>query len=125
VRQRIFQIACGYEDQNDSNSLSFDPLLKLVCGFLAETGGELASQPTISRLENSVTVRAFYEIAEMLLGLYAKQRGKCGASKKIVLAWTQPTIPPIYRAASWEHGRRVVYKAEAMFQGTNTRLRRL
>jgi hypothetical protein len=32
VRQRIFQIACGYEDQNDSNSLRSDPLLKLVCG---------------------------------------------------------------------------------------------
>ena len=32
VRQRIFQIACGYEDQNDSNSLREDPLLKMVCG---------------------------------------------------------------------------------------------
>ena len=28
VRQRVFQIACGYEDQNDSNSLRSDPLLK-------------------------------------------------------------------------------------------------
>jgi hypothetical protein len=26
-----------------------------------------------------------------------------------------------YRAGSWEHARRVVYKAEAMEQGTNTR----
>ena len=32
VRQRVFQIACGYEDQNDSNTLRADPLLKLVCG---------------------------------------------------------------------------------------------
>jgi hypothetical protein len=66
VRQRIFQIACGYEDQNDSNSLRFDPLLKLVCGSLPETGGDLASQPTISRLENAATTRACYEIAEAL-----------------------------------------------------------
>src|SRR5829696_5378522 len=29
VRQRVFQIACGYEDQNDSDTLREDPLLKL------------------------------------------------------------------------------------------------
>ena len=27
----------------------------------------------------------------------------------------------LYRAGSWEHERRVIYKAEAMEQGTNTR----
>ncbi len=32
VRQRIFQIACGYEDQDDADTLRSDPLLKLVCG---------------------------------------------------------------------------------------------
>ena len=37
VRQRVFQIACGYEDQNDSNALREDPLLKLVCGSPPET----------------------------------------------------------------------------------------
>ncbi len=85
VRQRIFQIACGYEDQNDSNSLRSDPLLKLVCGSLPDTGPDLASQPTISRLENAATARACYEIAETLLELYVRQRGKGGAPKKIVL----------------------------------------
>jgi hypothetical protein len=54
VRQRVFQIACGYEDQNDSDSLRTDPLFKLVCGKLPQTGPDLASQPTISRLENAV-----------------------------------------------------------------------
>src|SRR5438128_3903063 len=34
VRQRVFQIACGYEDQNDAGALRADPLLKLVCGRL-------------------------------------------------------------------------------------------
>jgi Transposase DDE domain group 1 len=46
VRQRVFQIACGYEDQNDATTLRRDPLLKLACGRLPETGAELASQPT-------------------------------------------------------------------------------
>jgi len=55
VRQRVFQIACGYEDQNDSDALREDPLLKAVCGSLPESGGDLASQPTICRLENAAT----------------------------------------------------------------------
>jgi hypothetical protein len=35
VRQRIFQIACGYQDQDDADTLRADPLLKLVCANLA------------------------------------------------------------------------------------------
>ena len=38
VRQRVYQIACGYEDQNDADTLRKDPLLKLVLGRLPETG---------------------------------------------------------------------------------------
>src|SRR4030095_10729876 len=53
VKQRVFQIACGYEDQNDSNALREDPLLKLLCGSMPQSGADLASQPTISRLENA------------------------------------------------------------------------
>jgi hypothetical protein len=37
IRQRVFQIACGYEDQNDSNFLREDALLKVVCGSLPES----------------------------------------------------------------------------------------
>jgi hypothetical protein len=55
LKQRVYQIACGYEDQNDSNFLRSDPLLKLVCGALPESGEDLASQPTICRMENAVT----------------------------------------------------------------------
>ena len=57
VRQRVYQIACGYEDQNDADTLRTDPLLKLVLGRLPETGADLASQPTLSRLENAPGAR--------------------------------------------------------------------
>lgn len=53
VLQRVFQMTCGYEDQNDSDTLREDPLLKAACGSLPESGRELASQPTISRMENA------------------------------------------------------------------------
>jgi hypothetical protein len=42
VRQRVLQIACGYEDQDDADTLRYDPLLKLVCGRLPETDPDLA-----------------------------------------------------------------------------------
>src|SRR5262245_36856137 len=48
LRQRVFQIACGYEDQDDADTLRTDPLLKQVGGRLPETGQDLASQPTLS-----------------------------------------------------------------------------
>ena len=55
IRQRVFQIACGYEDANDSNDLRSDPGLKTACDRLPLSGADLASQPTMSRLENSVS----------------------------------------------------------------------
>jgi hypothetical protein len=66
VRQRVMQIACGYEDQNDSDSLREDPLLKMLCGSLPESGANLASQPTISRLENAATRRSCHRIAQTI-----------------------------------------------------------
>ena len=56
VSQRIYQIAGGYEDANDSNYLRHDPILKIACERVPIAGEELlASQPTMSRLENQVT----------------------------------------------------------------------
>ncbi len=57
IRARIFAIACGYEDGNDFGPLRADPAFKLACGRLPESGADLASQPTLSRLENAPTIR--------------------------------------------------------------------
>lgn len=85
VRQRVFQIACGYEDQNDADTLRRDPLLKLVCGRLTESGADLASQPTLSHLENAVDARACYHLALELARIYLEQRGHSGLPKRILL----------------------------------------
>ena len=53
IRARMFAIACGYEDCDDLDTLRFDPAFKLACGRLSETGDDLMSQPTLSRLENA------------------------------------------------------------------------
>ena len=54
VQQRIFGILSGYEDQNDHDTLRSDPVFKMIAGRELHDD-DLASQPTISRLENAVT----------------------------------------------------------------------
>src|SRR5262249_5234749 len=76
LRPRIFQIACGYEDQDDADMLRTDPLLKLVCGRLPDSGQDLASQPTLSRLENAVDRHAAERLALALVELYVRERGR-------------------------------------------------
>jgi hypothetical protein len=85
IRQRVFQIACGYEDQDDADTLRTDPLLKLVCGRLPETGRDLASQPTMSRLENAVDHRTCYRVAVALGELYLRERERDGMPRHVVI----------------------------------------
>jgi Transposase DDE domain group 1 len=51
LRQRVYQIAAGYEDANDASFVRNDPAMQAVAG---SPGRALASQPTFSRLENGV-----------------------------------------------------------------------
>jgi len=64
LSQRIFQIAAGYEDANDCNDLRKDGILKICSGRLPHSGVDLASQPTMSRFENSVSKTELYRIAK-------------------------------------------------------------
>jgi hypothetical protein len=125
LKQRVYQIACGYEDQNDSNFLRSDPLLKLVCGALPESGEDLASQPTICRMENAVTNRACYQMARALAELYIAQRGKDGAPHKIVLDF-DATDDPTHgdQEESYYHGyfEEHIYHPLLVFDGDTGQL---
>lgn len=65
VRQRIYGILAGYEDQNDHDALRSDPVFQLVCDRLPD-GGDLASQPTLSRFENAVTIADLRRLRDVL-----------------------------------------------------------
>jgi hypothetical protein len=67
LKQRVLQIAAGYEDANDANTLRHDPIFKLLLGHLPDTGAPLASQPTISRFENHVSRTELYRMARVLV----------------------------------------------------------
>ena len=83
LRQRVFQIACGYEDANDSDDLRGDPALKTACERAPLTGADLASQPTLSRLENRVSRTDLYRLARSLLDTFIASYPK--PPKKIII----------------------------------------
>ena len=63
LTQRVFQIAAGYEDANDCDTLRDDMILKICADVLPESGNSLSSQPTMSRFENSLSRSELYKIA--------------------------------------------------------------
>ena len=68
LAQRIYQIASGYPDGNDANSLRHDPVFKLGIERLPlDTTQDLASAPTFSRLEHSVDRKDVYRLTTALV----------------------------------------------------------
>jgi len=76
LKQRVFQIACGYEDGNDSNELLKDPIMKIGCERQPENEMALASQPTIIRFENGISRTDLYRIAEVFVDVFIQSYSK-------------------------------------------------
>lgn len=98
VRQRVFGLASGYPDCNDAQHLKRDPIMKILCDRDPISGEDLASQPTLSRLENSVTRTQLMlmaeSLAEIVLRRQARRRkGKC---RQRVILDIDPTCDPTY-----------------------------
>lgn len=73
LAQRVYQIACGYEDCNDADDLRFDPAFKSALGRLPESGTDLPSQPTLCRFENSINRRGLRRMAEVVARQFIKR----------------------------------------------------
>lgn len=76
IRQRLVSISLGYEDANDANTLRRDPGLKTACNHLPDSSGDLASQPTLSRLENRTTRKDMYRLSQALFDSYVASHPK-------------------------------------------------
>jgi hypothetical protein len=83
LRQRVIAIACGYEDANDFDTLASDPALKIACRRAPKSGPDLASQPTLSRLENGVCSKDIYCMALAIARCVVAQLPK--KTKQVVL----------------------------------------
>lgn len=66
LQQRVFGLACGYPDGNDSERLADDPVHKMLLDRDPVRGERLASQPTISRFENSVSAKDVFRVGDEL-----------------------------------------------------------
>jgi len=67
LSQRVHGLACGYGDANDVARLSQDPIHKLMSGHDPLEEDSLASQPTLSRFENTVGPRELFRMGEALM----------------------------------------------------------
>ncbi len=82
IQFRMLMIASGYEDGNDATTLRSDPAFKLAQGVLP-SGPDLASQSTISRLENRPGIRSLARMARALIDFYCASYAR--VPKRIVL----------------------------------------
>lgn len=82
VRQRVGQIACGYEDANDCDTLRRDSAVKIFSGR-KPTDAELSSQPTMTRLENHISKLTLFGIADVFVDHFIASYDK--PPKKIIL----------------------------------------
>jgi len=79
---RFLMIASGYEDGNDATALRSDPAFKLAQGVLP-SGPDLASQSTISRLENLPDIPSLLRMEQALIDFYCASYAR--VPKRIVL----------------------------------------
>ena len=77
LKQRVFLLTLGYEDCDDSDALRSDPLLSMFMDDL------LASQPTLSRFENSISKRTIWDLCENFIDRYVTSI-KPGQSRAII-----------------------------------------
>jgi hypothetical protein len=66
VRSRIYGVLAGYEDQNDHDALRHDPVFKLIANRMPDAE-PLASQPTLSRFENVITIKSLWRLRDLFI----------------------------------------------------------
>ena len=99
LRQRLYAIACGYPDGNDASRLGSDPIHKLLCDRDPVTGEALASQPTLSRFENSFDRADLYRMGVALAGsVIERHRRRLGRKVRRITIDLDPTDDPTHGA---------------------------
>lgn len=97
LRQRLFGLACGYEDANDAARLANDPLHKLAVGRDPVTGSALASQPTLSRFEHAMSPRTLYRASRTLAAtVIAHHRERLNGRAQRITIDLDPTDDPTH-----------------------------
>ena len=95
LRQRVYALACGYEDCNDATRLVDDPMYRLLLDRDPLEGSPIASQPTLSRFENGVNSRSLvnmsYALVETVIGRHRER-----VTPRVITIDMDPTDDPTY-----------------------------
>jgi hypothetical protein len=95
LRQRVYQIALGYEDCNDAARLRNDRAFKVICDRMPEDEEGLSSQPTLSRMENGVPMS---RIKALLLEVEDGFVRALSRRRRLVVLDIDPTDDPTHGA---------------------------
>lgn len=96
LRQRVYGIALGYADGNDSARNGDDPLLKLACGRSIRDQQGLASQPTLSRFEHSVAARQLVAMGRTIEAAVIRQLKRRHHRARLITIDLDPTDDPTH-----------------------------
>lgn len=92
LQQRVYQIALGYEDGNDAQTLRHDPLLKAAVGQTPRSR-PLAGQSTFSRFENAVTAEDLTRLEGVLQDVFVDH---CGPAPRQIVIDMDPYDDPCH-----------------------------
>lgn len=99
LTQRVMAIALGYADGNDAARLANDPVHKMLVGRDPVRGEALASQPTLSRFENSVGRTELYRMGEALADVVVERhRTRLHGRARTITIDLDPTDDPTHGA---------------------------
>jgi len=97
LRQRVFGVACGYPDGNDAARLADDPIHKLLLDRDPIAGEPLASQPTLSRFENTPRRADLYRMVDALAdAVIEHHRGRLRGRARRITVDMDPTDDPTH-----------------------------
>jgi len=92
LKQRIFGIAAGYEDCNDAVVIGKDAMHKLALGLLPTAKESGASQPTLSRFENSVDEVSLKALQDLFVHIFLKTRKKAPKKLRLYMDTTEDVV---------------------------------
>jgi len=99
LSQRIFGLALGYADCNDAARLAGDRVHQLLANGGLTEDGSLASQPTLSRFENSIGPRELFRMGDVLAAVVIdRHRMRIGRTCRRVVIDLDSTVDPTHGA---------------------------
>lgn len=96
IRQRVFSIALGYPQADAARRLRDDPAIGLAVHGDRRGAVPLASQPTLSRLENAPTGRELLAMGDELLRSAVERLARAERYPRRVVIDIDPTVDPAH-----------------------------